>query len=483
MRNGPDSADLHEATARTFCVIGGGAAGAAVVAGLLVHGDPASRIVWLCGREQRGRGVAYSTVRDAHILNVRTAMMGLLDDDTNQFSLFLSSRGLAEAPAAFVPRRLFGDYIEETLTRLQSDGLPRPTLEIRDVEAASIHVEPGDAYRVGAADGSLVLARHVLVAVGALPPVPLAQVDTAALQSGRYLANPWAVQEYKDSPRRVFVIGSRLTAIDTILTIAERWPDAQIVALSRHGCLPARHERGPLEPFAGQHHLNDELMNSPSLRRWVRVLRETVKQNEADPRAVIDGLRSITNTLWSRLSSTDKGRFLRHVRWLWDVLRHRVPPQTAQRIDDLRASGQLRVVKGRIQSVRGTEPTVTYRLRETGAIESTAADLVVQATGFESTRDDTRHRLLNQLFNDGLAQPDEHGLGIRVDASGTVIDRDGKKQPGLHAIGVMLRGTLWESASMPEIRLFAGKLAHRLSQPEETTAGAASPRRTMLSVI
>ena len=455
-------------------VIGGGAAAAAVVAELLVHGNPLVRVTWFAGRGARGRGVAYGTRRQEHILNVRAANMGLLDDDTGEFVRFLSERGWTDVPTAFVPRSLFGDYVAATLTRLMTDAHERPLVDVRDSEAVALIPDAGGGYLVQDEKGGQTEADDVVLAIGALPPMPLPQVDASALQSGRYLTDPWNLKTDDAAPGRVLVIGSRLTAIDAILTAAQTWPEAKLFALSRHGCLPGVHTPEPLPPHEQQHALTEDLLAAKDVRRWLRMFREMVREEELDWRTLVDGIRPDTNTLWQSLDDKQRGRFVRHVRWLWDAARHRMPPQTADAIEALRESGRLEILTGRVQRIGGERPTVVYRQRRDGAIKQLDVDLVVQATGFESTREPTRHALVTQAIATGLIQPDALGLGIASNTAGNALRADSTAHLTLHLIGVMMRGTLWESASMPEIRMFAGKLARKILTAQPT---AAQPQR------
>ena len=440
-------------------VIGGGAAGAAVVAELLVHGNPHVQVTWFAGHGARGRGVAYGTRRPEHILNVRAANMGLLDDDTGQFIRFLSDRGWTDVPTAFVPRSLFGDYIAATLTRLMTDAHERPLVDVRDSEAIALTPRQGGGFSVKDEKGGQTEADDVVLAIGALPSMPLPQVEESALRGGHYLTDPWSLRPEEITPDRVLVIGSRLTAIDTILSAAQAWPQAKLFALSRHGCLPGAHTPEPLTPYEQQHAVTEDLLAARDVRRWFGMIRQIVREEEVDWRTLIDGVRPDTNALWQSLDDTQRGRFVRHVRWLWDAARHRMPPQTAQAIDVLRQSGRLEVLTGRVQHIYGEEPTVVYRQRRDGAIRQLQCDLVVQATGFESTNEPTRHPLVTQLIQTKLVHPDSLGLGIASNVTGHALRGDGTLHSHLRLIGVMLRGTLWESASMPEIRVFAGKLA------------------------
>jgi uncharacterized NAD(P)/FAD-binding protein YdhS len=73
----------------------------------------------------------------------------------------------------------------------------------------------------------------------------------------------------------------------------------------------------------------------------------------------------------------------------------------------------------------------------------------------------TQHTLLQQLMTNGHIRSDPFGLGIDAAPDGRLL-HDGSVWPRLFAIGSMLRGTLWESTAMPEIRQQARQLADRL---------------------
>jgi uncharacterized NAD(P)/FAD-binding protein YdhS len=89
------------------------------------------------------------------------------------------------------------------------------------------------------------------------------------------------------------------------------------------------------------------------------------------------------------------------------------------------------------------------------------ADLVVQCTGLDNDVRRTSHTLLQQLVTNGHIRPDPFGLGVEAMPDGRLL-HEGSAWPRLFAIGSMLRGSLWESTAMPEIRQQARHLAERL---------------------
>lgn len=466
-----------------IAVIGGGAAGASVLGELLrQYTGNGLELTWFAGRRSTGRGIAYSTQSEHHLLNVRAAGMGLFADDVGAFFQYASSRHPHAKGSDFVPRAWFGDFIETTLGALVETARTRGhTLTTVQDEAIAVRGSDALGYVVTSRDGDDVHADAVVLAVGALPPSPLAEASHEARCSGAYALDPWQWPKANEAPRHVVVLGAALTAIDTILDIAERWPEARITAVSRRGRLPTTHLDTPGEPYAHPQDLVDAMLARPDLRHWLRLLRETSAEPGLDWRALMDGLRPSTPRLWQALSEHERARFLRHLRPLWDLHRHRLPPRTTRAIEALRVSGRLEVVAARIAGIDGAGPLEVRLRRPRGAGElRLEADLVIQATGLNTSVGDTQHRLVRQILDEGIARADALGLGLAADASGLLLRPDGSTSTHLRIVGTLLRGALWECTGLAEIRAGARALARDLVErlPATPRAAAAKPPRT-----
>jgi uncharacterized NAD(P)/FAD-binding protein YdhS len=70
--------------------------------------------------------------------------------------------------------------------------------------------------------------------------------------------------------------------------------------------------------------------------------------------------------------------------------------------------------------------------------------------------------LLQNLINRGLVTPDDTEMGARVDSDHTIIGADGRRSKILLALGPLLRGTLWETIAVPELRGQARRTAETL---------------------
>lgn len=445
-----------------IAIIGGGAAGAAVFGELLQHaGDGV--VHWIAGHAAPGRGVAYATDDARHLLNVRAAGMGVFAEQTEEFLQHASRRlGVAQG-TDFLPRGLFGEFVQAQLrARVEAAQARGRRFAIHADQAVAIRDRSAAGYRVELAGGETVAAGAVVLATGALPPRPLKTVAADALASDAYRLDPWHLDGCSLAPRRVLVIGTGLTAVDTLISAANRWPHAELVAVSRHGLLPFRHPVLPLVPHPFQTDLNQSLLDCDGVAPMLRLIRDAFTEVPGvDWRAVIDGMRPINARLWQGLTLRQRRQFMRHLRWLWEAARHRAAPASSETIDALVETGRLQVHAARVLAVTGTGPLdVAVRSRRTQLVTRLEADLVIQATGLDTAVAYANDPLLAQLLHDRLAIPDPLQLGIAGLPDGQLINAQQQPQPGLYAIGSLLRGNLWECTAMPEIRA----AAHRLAQ-------------------
>lgn len=93
---------------------------------------------------------------------------------------------------------------------------------------------------------------------------------------------------------------------------------------------------------------------------------------------------------------------------------------------------------------------------------------LVNATG--PGADVTRDPLLARLVADGVVRPDRLRLGLDAAPGGAVLDASGAPDDRIFTLGPMLRGSLYETTAIPEIRAQAAALAPRLV---ETVVSAA----------
>jgi uncharacterized NAD(P)/FAD-binding protein YdhS len=228
------------------------------------------------------------------------------------------------------------------------------------------------------------------------------------------------------------------------------------VTLSRRGLLPHRHSAVPVPPVPWT-------AGCLPLSQLLRRIRQASRGQEW--RAVVDGLRPHLADWWQSFDDETQRRFLRHARPWWDIHRHRMAPQVARSIEGLRSDGRLTILKGRLVAAREGSGgiAVDYRPRGGDDILTVEADCIVNCSGPGSDFTKVGNPLLAQLLATGLVRPDALGLGLDVDRGLHLVDRDGRPQDRLFAMGPVAKGRFWECTAVPEIRRQAAQLAGHLA--------------------
>jgi uncharacterized NAD(P)/FAD-binding protein YdhS len=459
----------------TVAIIGGGFTGATLAAQLL-RNSGGSVSVFLIERSARlGRGVAYSTECEEHLLNVRARNMSAYPDDPEHF---LGWARLNHAPGAspddYLPRALYGQYVASVLQQ-EVERHPGQVEHVQD-EAVSI-ARVGETAEIRLRSGGTLFADKVVIALGNFPPGD-PRLPGRTPHSMRYVSNSWKASALGDvsDDSSVLLVGSGLTSVDVAITLRQRGFRGTIQILSRRGLLPQAHKAtAPWPPFWTE--------QSPgTVRGLLRLIRTQVKAAEkagSGWRAVLDSLRPFTKEIWLSLSFGERRRFLRHVRPYWDVHRHRVAPAIGATLASQIQDGQIEIHAGRItaysEDLGGVE--VTYRARESGQLERLRVDRVINCTGPENDCRKADDPLLTHLMRRKLARPDRLFLGLDVSPDGALIDGCGNVSDLVYAIGPVRKGSLWETIAVPELRVQVSDLSRLLltvrqgkqSRPEENS--------------
>jgi len=461
-------------------IVGAGFSGVSLAAALQRVAPDLAHIHLVGAEPGHGGGVAYGQARPEYVLNVRARDLGLAEDAPEDFAdwFHLGDRGRS----AFLPRQLYGDYLRDRLHAMQHAPGPRLHAVRREVVAIE-RLERGFAVRLD--DGAAIISEQVVLAVGALPPPPLAGVGPRLAVHPSYIGWPWQERaiERIDPDARVLVVGTGLTMADVVATLRQRGHRGRIDALSRHGLLPRRHAEQPL-PVAALPPGVLQALAAHDLRELLR--RTRALSNLVDWRAAVDALRPHTQAFWQGLPERQRRRFLRHLRPWWEVARHRIAPAVAAHVEALRACGQLRIVAGRLVRAGRADDCVSVLIRPRGAsdVRHERYDVLLRATGFNTDVARTTHPLLAQLRESGMLRADAHELGLDTGAALEVLDARGQLVPGLFCLGPLLRGRYWEITAVPELRVAAARLARELvarHQAGEAAARAPSSARACQS--
>lgn len=453
-----------------IAVIGGGFSGTMAAVNLARLASVPLRVTLLNHGAPAGRGIAYGTRRSEHLLNVAARNMSALPDHPNHFLEWLRTRTeYADLPEAelretFLPRRVFGDYLRSLAQHYTRPVDPRCGVELTQFNDEVLAVEPaGAGARLRLASGATLDADKVVLATGNEPPADLPGQNTVATHAA-WCANPWLDWESRlPVAGDIVLLGTGLTTVDAIVTLLALGWRGTIHAVSRNGLLPESHFKGVDDPHFPPPDLD---LATLGLAGLVRLLEDNCARLRAaglNPAMVVDKLRPHTQRIWGAFTDAERREFVAKHAARWNVLRHRIAPSIHRQVADALASGRLKITRAAVTGVRPLGANIGVELRrQDGTTSVMEAALALNCTGPHTRFTATRSPLLQQLLRDGLAQPDTMDMGIRVEHDFAVVNRDGRRSPILYAIGPLLRGTLWESVAVPELRGQALRVAQTL---------------------
>ena len=390
------------------------------------------------GSGRQGRGTAFSTPEQAHLLNVVAGRMGAWADKPRDFADTVAADGYA--PEDYVPRRRFGEYLADILDEARASGLV--TVMPSDARSAE---RTADGWAVNLTDGSRVEGQALVLAQGNQPPQPPALAR--GVPPELFLNDPWsepgreAIAKAAAGGGDVLLIGTGLTMIDVVLSLDEARLRGRIVALSRRGLMPRSHADHGTAPVT-----LEEVPQGSLTRLWRWLLDRGAAVGW---RAAVDSLRPHSHALWQGLPATEQRRFLRHARPWWDVHRHRIAPEIAGRIRRLIQLGQVEIVAGRVTDMWVDGQQLKVAIKPRGKAQSTdhRFTLVVNCTGPLGSISKTGDPLLKGLFDAGLARPDALDLGLDVHGRSRVVGAE-----RAWALGPLTKGRYWEITAVPDIR-------------------------------
>jgi uncharacterized NAD(P)/FAD-binding protein YdhS len=429
---------------KPVAIVGGGFSGTMMAAQLARRGIPA---VLVEGGGRAGRGTAYSTREPAHLLNVRAEGMSAWADDPDHFVRAFEAAGGDRK--GFAQRRQFGRYLGQILEEAKASGF------VELVEDRALAARPADnGWTIEFGNGDAIEASALVLATGNEAPDPL-RVFAGAGE--HFINNPWgpdavaAIAELARTGGDALLIGTGLTMVDTVLSLDEAGHKGRIVALSRRGQMPRAH--GNLTPAPVE---QDEVPHGNVLALW-RWLRR--RAGQTGWRAAVDSLRPYSQSLWQTLGPAEQRRFVRHARPWWDVHRHRIAPEVAERLRRLIGEGRLQIAAGRIAEVVAAPDGLNVVIKPRGCAASPPEGFayVFNCTGPMGTISRTRDPMLRGLLEDGLVKPDDLGMGLDVDAG----SRAGEK---LWALGPLTKGRFWEIVAVPDIKGQANDVADDIAR-------------------
>jgi uncharacterized NAD(P)/FAD-binding protein YdhS len=414
-----------------------------------------------------GRGVAYAPYSKKQLLNVVAGKMSAFPEHPNHFVEWVLKQPSHNALDrnmifnAFLPRDLYGKYLEKLWEAAKHEaafsGIEVHVIQERVTE---LDYKNNKASILTASGFNMKFDACVIATGNQLPGNPNI-LDDSFYKSKRYFQNPWDLQAVKGlSGDSVLILGNGLTMVDTVIGLLENGFNGKIISLSPNGfnILPHRHNGMIYEQ------LSKELTGVDNLKDLVRLVYSHVRLVRtfgltAEP--IIDALRPHVQRFWQQFTLEEKKLFLKNYRHLWGVARHRIPMHIHDKIQRLQIEGRLQILAGKIQGLKEKENSVeVFYTNKEDLLSSFKVSRVVNCTGPESDFDKLHQHFLKGAKEKGILVQDELKLGIQTNvADYRIRNEKGKPQAGLYTLGANLRGELWESTAVNELRQQAREIA------------------------
>lgn len=452
-------------------IVGGGYSGAALTIRLLGRLRGPLRIVIAEPRASLGRGQAYSTTETVQLMNGPAGNFSIHPNDATHLARWVEQNadiGLSARPedanSRFIPRGLFGSYVEEELHLAIAKAAG--TVDVKHWQSQVVHLERqcrGQGIFARFADGRGLRADLVVLATGVFP---LANDPALApLLGDDRLATPWESQKLDRLSRldNILIVGASLSMVDTVASLESRGFPGRYHVISRRGHLiePVRVAGDPVEIIDPE--------QLPKSTRGLLVLminaRRKLLMEGRDWQVLPLSLRPFILPLWQSATTSERLRFARHLRSLWDVTVHRAAPPSFEAIQAARDTDRFFARAARLVSATPMREQIEVVVRPRGKrqTETLLVDAIVDARGHqEHDWGRISAPLVQNLLRDGLVRRHETGFGIDATKEFAVISRQGVAHADIFAIGHPLRGVAWESSSLTELRFQAEVLADRI---------------------
>lgn len=434
---------------KKIAVIGGGFSGLCLLAEIVRQADVPLHVAIYEPFAKLGRGLAYSTTNRGHLLNVRAEAMGLYSHYPEEFSAWLADNYPGYGPRDFVPRDIYGEYIDQIKIRIFRQGAEKGIHILHFDHTVKTVVPSGRNFIVITDKGLNTEYSAVILACGnSCPRMP--EMEDGVRENEKWWHNPYVPGKEIDSQKvgHIVILGSGLSMIDALVTCDSQGYTGTITVISPHACVPEPHKNKP-ESFIWS---PDNLENISSASCLLLAIRSHMKLNH-DWRDILDGLRPHANDLWRRWTPEMRRKSYRFM-YLWNIHRHRIPESMHDHFAFLKEQGRLKLFNARAIGVKKSGDLLCVQTSKGDVL----AHLVMNCMGYDyplstSISSFAKHLLKTEQINlvDHAPVPDFLQDGFAL-----------MQKRELYALGPIWQGYLIESTAVREIRMQAERIARRL---------------------
>lgn len=460
-------------------IIGGGFTGTMTAVQLIDKSTDPCEIILINERETLNKGIAYNPYSDKHLLNVIAGKMSAYPDRPDHFLDWVmqkenfQNKDKTLISNSFLPRQIYGEYLCDIWEEAKKSAKSKQ-IQITVIDSFVVDLDVSDNSVDLWLDNDLKLnIDYCVIATGNHIPRNPRVKNMDFYNSPNYFQNPWKIESVKDAKESlpVLIVGNGLTMVDTVLGLLEQGFKGEIYSISPNGfnILPHRHNGLKYSKLV------EELLDDMSIYELVKLINKhikTVREYGVSAEPIIDSLRPQTQRIWKSFSDQEKNLFMSRLRHLWGVARHRIPLHSHDKIQQLRIDGKLHINSGKIIDINESNESITvqYFDKKVNELKAINVSRIINCTGPETDLINLDKSFLKNCLLKGILTQDKLKLGINTDTeSFHIINSDGEPHTNLYTIGSNLKGELWESTAVNELRGQAEKLAEKLKAQQLTS--------------
>lgn len=364
---------------------------------------------------------------------------------------------------SFLPRKYYGEYLS---------SIWENALILADSKQIKINLVEGKVTDITTTDFSVLIEMEnnlklvfteCVVATGNQIPRNHQIKNMGFYKSQFYFQDPWKLESILnvDEHLPILILGNGLTMVDTVLGLIEHGFKGEIYSISPGGYNILPHLHSGLKYSKLIEELKENINIYELFNLVVRHIKIARKFGvSAEP--IIDSLRPYTQQIWRSFCDKEKQVFMSKLRHLWGVARHRIPLHSHDKIQKLKTQGKLHIISGRVIDLIESKNYIIaeYFDSKEKVVKKLSLSRVINCTGPETDFMRLESNILKNGIIKGLWRQDNLKLGIRTEIETfRILNSNGNPHSNLYTIGSNLKGELWESTAVNELRIQAEQLA------------------------
>jgi len=476
---------------KKIAIIGGGACGSAALIELIIQSINARleqqiSFVLIERSEKAGYGLAFGSKQRTHILNTQADLMGIYAHEPTHFAEWLKEHGgkyrsdvksESDEENAYTSRLLYGHYVaeqlQETIKKAEEKHIKVERIE---AEAFNINRLENEKLRIHLTNNDTTEVDEVLLAPGTPKPNTFKEFKDHL----NYIDFPWPTKrllERTGKKDHVGILGTSLSAIDTVMSLVDNGHTGKITMFSPDGMLPRVQpdennifERKYLT-LSNIHKLKREHGKPPRAKELFRLFIKDIEEAEGKPvdwkslnrdakdplpllkydiRIAEQGgdallnmayaMRYDTSTIWSWMSLHEQIIFSKWLGRHWTINRHAIPLYNAKRLVELIKKGQLEIIPQN-NDVSFLKDKNCFKIT-TGQDGIFEVDQLVNATGSATKLEEMKNILIENLVKKQYLKPHPIGGAVINPHTMQCISENGGSH--IYAVGHLVNGMLMD---------------------------------------